>query len=170
YFDRKAKELIKKGDDPMNFKGLHFIENSEEAEKVYNVKSKAIIIVAGGMYEGGRVSKHLQNNLIRKECGVIITSYQGSESIGSKLLKGNKKIKIGGEEIDVKAQIHYMGGLSGHADREGLLNWVRSLKVKPKQIFVVHGEGKNIESFTEELRSDNYEVVIPEFLQEFNIN
>ncbi len=169
YFDKKAQVLIKSGDDPMKFKNLHFIENSEDAEKIYNVKCKAIIIVAGGMYEGGRVLKHLKNNLKREECGIIIASYQGNNSLGSKLLKGNKKIIIGGEELDVKAQIYYIGGLSGHADREGLLSWVRSMKVRPKKIFIVHGEGKNIESFTEKLKSENYEVVVPEFLQEFKI-
>ncbi len=60
-----------------------------------------------------------------------------------------------------------MDGLSGHADKAGLYNWVSSMKDKPKKIFLVHGEGKNIESFTNKLKSENYSVVIPDFLDEF---
>lgn len=169
YFDREAKSLIKEGDDPMDFRGLHFVENSDEAKRVYEVKSKAIIIVAGGVYDGGRISQHLKNNLPRQECGILITSYQGNKSLGSKLLKGNKRIKIGGENIDVKAKIHYMDGMSGHADKIGLYNWVSSMIEKPKKVFVVHGEGKNIESFTMKLKGEGYEVVTPAFLDEFTL-
>ncbi|WP_346913647.1 MBL fold metallo-hydrolase [Clostridium sp.] len=167
YFDKEAKALIKKGDDPMNFKGLHFIENSDDAKKVYEVKSKSIIIVAGGVYDGGRIAKHLRNNLPRPECGILITSYQGNKSIGSKLLKGNKRIKLNGETIDVKGKIYYMDGLSGHADKVGLYNWVNSMKEKPKEVFLVHGEGRNLESFTSKLKSENYSVITPDFLDEF---
>jgi metallo-beta-lactamase family protein len=169
YFDKEAKSLIKKGDDPMDFKGLHFVESSDEAQKVYQVKSKSVIIVAGGVYDGGRISQHLKNNLPREECGILITSYQGNKSMASELLKGNKKIKIGGKDIEVKAQIHYMDGLSGHADKIGLYQWVSSMKKKPKKVFVVHGEGKNIKSFTMKLKSENYQVIIPEFLDEFTL-
>lgn len=169
YFDREAKLLINKGDDPMDFKGLHFVENSDEANKVYQVKSKSIIIVAGGVYDGGRISQHLKNNLPRQECGILITSYQGNKSLGRRLLKGNKKVNIGGENIEVKAKIHYMDGLSGHADKIGLYNWVSSMKGRPKKVFVVHGEGKNIESFTMKLKDEGYEVITPEFLDEFTL-
>lgn len=167
YFDKKAKALIEKGDDPLNFKGLHFVENSDDGKKVYEVKSKSIIIVAGGVYDGGRIANHLRNNLPRPECGVLITSYQGNQSIGNKLLKGNKRIKLQGENIEVKGKVYCMDGLSGHADKAGLYNWVSSMKEKPKKIFLVHGEGKNIESFTNKLKSENYSVVIPDFLDEF---
>ncbi len=83
------------------------------------------------------------------------------------MLKGNKRIKLQGEKIEVKGKVFYMDGLSGHADKAGLYNWVSSMKEKPKKIFLVHGEGKNIESFTNKLKSENYSVVIPDFLDEF---
>ncbi|MEG1255973.1 MBL fold metallo-hydrolase [Clostridium sp.] len=170
YFDRESKLLIKKGDNPLEFTGLHFVENNEESQKLHHIKSRAIIIVAGGIYDGGRVSKHLKNNLTREECGIIITSYQGNKSIGSKLLKGRKEITIGGDQLKVKSKIHYIGGLSGHADKIGLLKWVENMKSVPEKIFVVHGEGKNIESFTNELKSKNYNVYMPEFSQEIKLS
>ncbi|MEG2412423.1 MBL fold metallo-hydrolase [Clostridium sp.] len=166
YFDRDAKLLIKRGDDPMEFKGLHFTESTEESQKLDSVKSRAVIIVAGGMYDGGRVSKHLRNSLARSECGIIITSYQGNKSIGSNLLKGDKEVSIGGENIEVKAKIHYIGGLSGHADKKGLINWVESMNSVPKKIFIVHGEGENIESLAKELKFKNYNIYVPKYSEE----
>jgi len=168
YFDGESKKLIAKGDDPLSFKGLHFVNTSEEREEVQKVKSRAIIIVAGGLHQGGRVANHLKNNLSREECGIIITSYQGSASIGSKLLKGEKQLKILGDPVEVKAKVHYIGGLSCHADKEGLLQWVESMVERPKKIFLVHGEEENIEVFNKKLVQNGYDAITAEHLQEFN--
>lgn len=170
YFDRAAQKLIAKGDDPLNFNGLHFIKTNEEAEEVQSVKGKAIIIVAGGLHDGGRVATHLKNNLSKEECGVIITSYQGSSSIGSKLLKGEKSVKISGENMEVKAKVHYIGGLSCHADKEGLFQWIETLEKKPIKVFLVHGEEENIQCFNEKLVQNGYDAITVEYLQEIEVS
>lgn len=170
YFDRAAQRLIAKGDDPLSFNGLHFIKTNEEAEEVQHVKKKAIIIVAGGFHDGGRVATHLKNNLSREECGIIITSYQGRSSIGSKLLKGEKNVKISGENMEVKAKVHYIGGLSCHADKEGLFKWIETLEKKPRKVFLVHGEEENIQSFNGKLVQNGYDAITVEYLQEIEVD
>lgn len=170
YFDRAAQRLIAKGDDPLSFNGLHFVKTNEEAEEAKSVKEKAIIIVAGGLHNGGRVANHLKNNLSREECGIIITSYQGRNSLGSKLLKGEKNVKLSGENIEVKAKIHYIGGLSCHADKEGLFQWIEALTEKPKKVFLVHGEEESMKCFNEKLVQCGYDAITVDFLQEIELN
>lgn len=170
YFDKAAQRLIEKGDDPLNFEGLHFVRTNEEAQEAQNVKEKAIIIVAGGLHEGGRVANHLKNNLTREECGVIITSYQGRNSLGSRLLKGEKKVRISGEDLEVKAKVHYMGGLSCHADKDGLLQWISGFTKKPEKVFLVHGEEENIQCFNEKLVQLGYDAITVDYLQEIDMN
>lgn len=170
YFDRAAKRLIANGDDPLSFKGLHFVKTNEDSQKVQNVKSGAIIIVAGGLHEGGRVSNHLKNNLSREECGIIITSYQGSKSIGGRLIRGERQLKIAGEDVKVKANIHYIGGLSCHADKDGLFQWVSKMVKKPKNIFLVHGDEENVTAFNDKLVQNGYMATTVEYLQEFNLD
>ena len=166
YFDRAAQRLIDKGDDPLNFNGLHFVKTKEDIEEVNSVKKRAIIIVAGGLHHGGRVANHLKNNLNREECGIIITSYQGRESLGSQLLKGEKNLEISGENVEVKAKVHYIGGLSCHADKNGLYQWVVNLKKKPKKIFLVHGEEENIQCFYDKLVQHGYEAITVDYQEE----
>lgn len=167
YFDKEAQRLIARGDDPLEFRGLHFVD--KEYKTIDHVKSGAIIIVAGGIHQGGRITNQLMNNIERRECSIIITSYNGRKSLGSKLLNGYKEVDILGETMKVRASIHYMGGLSLHADKKGLLEWVNRLKKRPKKIFIVHGEGKNIETFTRELTHRNYNASMVEFQQEIEV-
>lgn len=169
YFDRAAQRLIAKGDDPLNFNGLHFVKTNEEAEEVQSVKEKAIIIVAGGLHDGGRVANHLKNNLTREECGIIVTSYQGRASIGSKLLKGEKNVRVSGENLEVKSKVHYIGGLSCHADKEGLFQWIESLEKSPSKVFLVHGEEENIQCFNEKLVQSGYDAITVDYMQEIEL-
>ncbi|MEG2935828.1 MAG: MBL fold metallo-hydrolase [Clostridium sp.] len=170
YFDRAAQRLIAKGDDPLSFKGLHFVKTNEEAKEVQSVKEKAIIIVAGGLHDGGRVANHLKNNLIREECGIIVTSYQGRASIGSKLLKGEKNVRVSGENVEVKAKVHYIGGLSCHADKDGLFQWIESLEKSPSKVFLVHGEEENIQCFDEKLVQNGYDAITVDYMQEIELD
>lgn len=167
YFDRESKIMLAKGDDPLEFKGLHFVDKEEI--DFDNVKRGAVIITAGGVGLGGRAANQIRKNIERRECGIIITAYKGSNSIGSKLLRGIKQIEILGEVMKVSASIYYLGGLSQHADRRGLLNWIGKLKKRPERIFLVHGEGKNIISFSKALKERKYKCEIAEFLQEIEI-
>ena len=59
---------------------------------------------------------------------------------GRRIVEGEKKVKIFGEEIAVNAEIVYIDGYSGHADQRLLMNFVGEFKEKPKKIFLVHGE------------------------------
>lgn len=139
-YDDEALQYLLKGDNPLAFKNLHFVETADESRALNEDPTPKIIISASGMCEVGRIKHHLKWNLWRPECTVLFVGFQAEGTLGRKLLNGEKIVKIFGEEIGVNAEIRYLDAFSGHADQDGLLKWVGDLKVKPKNIFLVHGE------------------------------
>lgn len=139
-FDKETLELMKKGHFPGGAPILRFTETPEESMAINRIKSGAIIIAASGMCEAGRIRHHLKHNLWREECSIIFVGFQAQGTLGRQIVDGAKTVKIFGEEIAVKAKIYTIGGLSAHADREELLDWLAHFKTRPKRTFVVHGE------------------------------
>lgn len=161
YYDSEAINLLNKGINPLNFNGLTFIKSPEESMKLNKINQGAVIISASGMCEAGRIKHHLKHNLWRKECSIVFVGYQADGTLGKKIIDGAKKVKILGEEIAVNAKIYCLQGLSGHADRNGLFNWLSNFKTKPEKVILVHGESSSLENFSNFLKSKNYSTFIP---------
>ena len=92
------------------------------------------------MCDAGRIKYHLRENLPRGECCILITGFQASGTLGRRLVDGARLVRIFGESIPVRARIYTVGGLSAHADRPALIDWLRGFRKPPGLTFVVHGE------------------------------
>ena len=139
-FDEKTQKLIKSGDNPLEFPGLKFTRTSEESKELNESNESSIIISASGMCEVGRIKHHLKHNLWNPKSTILFVGYQAPGTLGRKIVDGAKLVKIFGEDIAVNARVEYIEGYSGHADQEGLMNFVYSFVKKPSHIFLVHGE------------------------------
>jgi metallo-beta-lactamase family protein len=162
YYDDESKNYLAKGDDPLEFEGLTFTKSQEESAILNKVRSGAIVISASGMCEAGRIKHHLKHNLWRKECSIVFVGYQAEGTLGRAIVDGARKVKIFGEEIAVNAKVFAFNGLSGHADRNGLYEWINSFEKKPKNVFLVHGEADCMLSFKELLDNDDINAEIVE--------
>ncbi len=169
-YDKEAKELVMKGDYPFRFDGLKFSVSATDSAEINKIQSKAIVISASGMCDAGRIKHHLKHNLWRKESSIIFVGYQAEGTLGRFIRDGAKIVKIFGEPIAVNAHIYNLEGLSGHADRNGLFNWVEGFMEKPKEILLVHGDKQEQESFQKLLDSKGYSSRIVESGEEFYIN
>ena len=139
-FDEETLNLIKTGNNPLDFRNLKFTRTAEESKQINFSKESKVIISASGMCTAGRIKHHLKHNLWRKESSIVFVGYQAQGTLGRRIKEGEKVVKIFGEEIQVNAEICSLEGFSGHADREGIIQWIKSFKNRPKKIFVVHGE------------------------------
>lgn len=148
-FDAEAMELVEKGINPLRFPGLRLSVTSDESKAINFDTEPKVIISASGMCEAGRIRHHLKHNLWRKESTVVFVGYQANQTLGRALLEGAGEVKLFGELIDVKAEIVKLDGVSGHADRTGLMNWVKAFNNTPKTVFVVHGEDEVCDSFAQ---------------------
>ena len=141
YLDEDALALVQDGTHMFTFTNLRMTETSEESKALNMDPVPKVIISASGMCDAGRIRHHLKHNLWRKECTVVFVGYQGEGTLGRALLEGAKSVKMFGEEIAVNAEIENFHGLSSHADRDHLLEWISNFKApKPQHVFVVHGD------------------------------
>lgn len=140
YYDLETQQMIERGENPFEFESLHFVRTVEESKNLNETAKRSIIISASGMCEAGRVLHHLKHNLWRPEAHILFVGYQAEGTLGRRLLEGAKLVKIMGEEVDVRAQIHNIDGFSAHADRNDLLDWLNHFEKAPRSLFVVHGE------------------------------
>ena len=169
-YDDEAREYINNGDNPLDFPGLQFTRTADESKALNERSGSSIIISASGMCEAGRIKHHLKHNLWRKESTILFVGYQAQGTLGRKLVDGAKKVKIFGEDISVNARIEMIEGFSGHADKEGLLNWIERFNRKPSKIFIVHGEEESMVSFAREINEKfKIDTIVPEKGESFVI-
>ncbi len=151
-FDEEAMELVMKGINPISFPGLNLSITSDESKAINFDMTPKVIISASGMCEAGRIRHHLKHNLWRSESTILFVGYQSVGTLGRIIVDGADHVKLFGEPIDIRADIRTLTGLSGHADKNGLIEWVQGFKEKPRCVFVVHGEDEVCKSFTECLK------------------
>lgn len=153
-FDEEAMDLVNRGINPITFPGLKLSISSDDSRAInFDTKPK-VIISAAGMCDAGRIRHHLKHNLWRPECTILFAGYQAVGTLGRSLVDGAQVVKLFGETIDVEAHIERLDGLSGHADREGLLTWLQAFKKKPERVFMVHGDDEVCTKFSTELRTE----------------
>ena len=154
-FDEEAMELVRNGINPLRFPGLTLSVTSNDSIAINSDNKPKVIISASGMCEAGRIRHHLKHNLWRKECTIVFVGYQANGTLGRILLEGASEVKLFGEPIEVMAEIVKLEGVSGHADKAGLIKWITSFNNRLKQVFVVHGEDEVSTGFAKCL-SDEY--------------
>ena len=140
YYDHETRQLLRQGYKPLSFENLQFVHTVEESKRLNAEATGSIIISASGMCDAGRIKHHLKHNLWRSEASVVLVGYQAEGTLGRRLQEGAKRVRILGEEVAVKAQIHNLSAYSAHADQTALVNWVQSFNTMPRQVFLVHGE------------------------------
>ena len=152
-YDDETKALVERGINPIDFKGLKLSVTSDESKNINFDMTPKVIISAAGMCDAGRIRHHLKHNLWRPECSIVFAGYQAEGTLGRVLQDGAPAVKIFGEEIDVRAHIETIDGISGHADRDGLLAWISAFEKQPSHVFVVHGNEESCTAFTEALQN-----------------
>ena len=170
-FDEETQAVIKSGDNPLEFPGLQFTRTADESKALNEKNESSIIISASGMCEVGRIKHHLKHHLWDPNSTILFVGYQAPGTLGRRIVDGEKRVKIFGEEIAVNARIEYIEGYSGHADQEWLMNFVYSFITKPKHIFLVHGEPTGQEILKSKIVDEiGLPVTIPEYGQTYTLD
>lgn len=145
-YDDEASRLRKMLETLPKIPNLHFTESIADSKAINEIKDHAIIIAGSGMMNAGRILHHLKFNISRPECHLIIVGYQGNGTLGRRLIDGADEIKIHGKKFPVRMQIHTVGGMSAHGDKDDLLKWLSSYETQP-HICIIHGEQTSREAF-----------------------
>ena len=145
---------------------LVFVKTSQHSKSLNEIGTNAIIISSSGMMTGGRILHHLYNRLRNPQDTVLIAGYQAEGTRGRNLVDGEPTLTIFGEEVPVKCKVENMSTLSGHADKEELFQWMKNFKRSPKMTFAIHGEGKDLQLYSQAIRERmQWNVVEPQYME-----
>lgn len=170
YYDEEAMALVRQGKNPIVIPTLHAITSVEESKSLNDLKIPCVIISSSGMCEAGRIQHHLKHNLYDSRNTIVFTGYQAEGTLGRKILSGAKQVTILGERIAVRARIEKLSGISGHADKNGLLKWISEFSPAPKKVFVMHGESKVSAGFAQLLSTQmGLDATAPHFKESFEL-
>ncbi len=162
-FNADLYEYLQKNKNPFGWGDIRYIREMEQSKELNTFPGSAIIISASGMCEAGRILHHLRNHVGDARNTILFVGFCAENTLGAHLLRGDKKVKIFGEEFDVRAEIVKIDAYSGHADRDELLGYVARTGGAKKKIILVHGEEEAGLALQESLRHvyRNTDVVLP---------
>lgn len=154
-FERHAGE-IEDGEvllEALRSDAIRFTETVEQSKAISRLSGFFIVIAASGMCDAGRIRHHLKANLWRRNATIMMAGYQAQGSLGRILVDGALRVRIQGEEVDVKARIARFDLYSGHADATELVSWVASRSPVRSTIFLTHGEETGLAGLRDRLSS-----------------
>jgi metallo-beta-lactamase family protein len=154
-YDEEAKALVKSGELRKNLEFARACPKPADSRALNDVTGPCLIMAGAGMCTGGRIVHHLRQNLPLKETVVLIVGYQSANSLGRRLVEGQKEVRIFGERVPVHASVHTMGGFSAHADQRGLLDWFGAVAPSKPRAIITHGEDRGRDVFAELIRTQH---------------
>jgi len=167
--DEETRAIFNEGDSPFRFPGLKLVRSVEESKAINFINEPCIIMAGSGMCTGGRIKHHLVRNITRQESTILFVGYQASGTLGRQILERNSQVRILGKYYPVKARIEEIHGFSSHADRNGLFKWLENFKFPPERLFLTHGEKEASFSLASEVKKKGWNVEVPEYLDEWDL-
>jgi metallo-beta-lactamase family protein len=170
-FDEEMTEFLRLHESPFDFPGLKMLGTTQESQAVNRIKGTVMVIAGSGMCTGGRIKHHLANNIAHRESTIMFVGYQAIGTLGRRIVDGEKKVRIHGQEYPVKARVVEITGFSAHADRDELFQWLSAIKKPPRKLFVVHGEPESAQHFADFIREKTgWDVAVPVYHEQFTLD
>lgn len=143
-YDAAALALLREESDrdPLSFPGLRYSRTTEESKRLSARGGPVVVLSASGMCESGRILHHLRHGIGDERNTILFVGFQAEHTLGRKILDGNKRVSILGQDHEVRARVVKIEGYSAHADRPGLLHWARQTANvgRLSRVYLVHGE------------------------------
>jgi len=135
FADLRLRQQFKK-----DLSTLQYSQTPDDSRALNDLAGPILIMAGAGMCNGGRILHHLKHNLESPRTAVIIVGYQAPNTTGGRLVHGEETVRILGQEVEVRAKIHTLGGFSAHAGHSSLMRWLGILAGSKPRLVVMHGE------------------------------
>lgn len=158
-FDAQTYSYIENHDDPFGFRRLRYVREASESKALNDLRGPMVVISASGMCEAGRILHHLRNNIEDPRNTVLIAGFQAEHTLGRKIVERRPEVPIFGEPVRLRSEVVTLQELSGHADQNELLQWIKPIAKRLKGIFLVHGEPVNQEGLKTAIQ-EHYDIPV----------
>lgn len=169
-FNDKAKAEAEKS-DIFTFEGLKVSARSSDSAAIQDAPNPKVIIAGSGMSHGGRIQGHEQHFLGDPNAAILFVGYQAVGTVGRRIQEGEKKVRIDGVWVTVRAHVDALLGYSGHKDRDGLLEVVEGTAPTLEKVFVAMGEPKSSQFLAQRIHDFlGLDTIAPKEGDSFTIN
>jgi len=169
-FDKETNEMIALHENPFGWKNVTYIRDVEESKKLNQTDEPCVIISASGMCEAGRILHHLKNNIEDSKNTILVVGFMAKDTLGRKIVQQQEKVKIFGDQYQLRARVEVFDEFSAHADRNELLEYVDNTKDSLEGVFVVHGEEEQSRALADGIKDLGIQnVLVPDLGEEASI-
>jgi metallo-beta-lactamase family protein len=169
--DEETLQLINSGQRLFQFPGLQLVRHVHQSKAINRIRGSCVIMAGSGMCTAGRIKHHLEKNVSRPESTIVIAGYQANGTLGRELANGAPVVRIHGKELDVRARVTQIHGLSGHAGQSGLLKWLGHFGTPPRRLFLTHGEEDSVTELCHQITSKlGWAAEIPSYQAEYELD
>jgi metallo-beta-lactamase family protein len=170
-YDVEAAAFRRVTGDLFKCPDCEYTRSVEESKALHRRREPMMIISASGMCEAGRILHHLKNNIENSRNTVLIVGYQAAHTLGRRLVEKQKRVKIFGEQYEVRARVKTLNGFSAHADASELVDWTAPRASDVRRVFLVHGEPDQSEAMASSMRARGFsDVVVPQSGDRFSLD
>ncbi len=170
-FDAEAEEMVAGGRSLLKFPLLRVLRTVQESMAINALQAPAVIMSTSGMCTAGRIKHHLAHHIGDPACTILFVGYQAEGTLGRQILDGHPEVRIHGINRLVRAEVRQIQGISGHADRDGLLKWLGYFQQPPRRLFITHGEPQASLKLAEDVRRQmGWNVSVPEYRETVQLN
>jgi metallo-beta-lactamase family protein len=170
-FNSDILHVMETDPDPFGFNSLFYIQKQEDSKKLNKIKKPCVIISASGMMEAGRIKHHLANNISNPKNTILVVGYCSPTTLGARILRGDKRVSIHGNQYEVKAEVRRIESYSGHGDYKEMIGFLKCQELnKISRTILVHGEFETQQKYKTYLEAEGFKnITIPAAGDEISI-
>ena len=159
YFSEEVQAHFLQGKNPFRPARIEVVEHTEASKALNRAPGPMVVLAGSGMLAGGRILHHLKHGLSDPRNALVFVGYQPRGGLGAEIIARPPAVRILGEEVPLRASVHTLGGFSGHAGQDELLDWLQG---EPR-VVLVHGEEEKLLALGKLLALRGQEVSLARF-------
>ena len=152
YFDELTAKAFLNSGDPFGYENVTYVKDVNSSKKIHDITKPIILISASGMCENGRILHHLKNNIENPKNTVVVTGFMAKDTLGKRIVERSKTVRIFGRIYELNSEVVTINAFSSHADKSGLINYIKGAGKEVKKVFLVHGEPEQLNALRSNLR------------------
>ena len=173
--DELRDRIFHEDENPFLAEQFNHIDGGEDERREVADGGPCIIISTSGMITGGPIMSWLEHVGAEEESTLTFVGYQAQGTLGRRIQNGWDEIPMndrdhrnGRKTLTLNMDVETVDGFSGHADRQGLMNFVRTMNPRPEKVLCVHGDESSVQDLSSALYHEfNMRTFAPKNLETF---
>jgi KH/beta-lactamase-domain protein len=167
--------IFHEDENPFLAEQFNHIDGGEEERRDVADGEPAIVLSTSGMMEGGPILSWIEHLGADADSSLVFVSFQAQGTLGRRIQNGRREVPVGNgnsrgraNTLTLDMNVETVDGFSGHADRQGLENFVRTMNPRPEKVLCVHGDESSTQDLSSALYHDfNMRTFAPKNLETF---